>query len=124
MANMNEDREIINPEKKNVEEEHEINLQYHFYLPFFAIIYLGSYFLPGIIFMLYLFLVFKPFFLENNDFLSLFIDFNSLLALVLMPLIVIGCYLLHLFFALLMDALNYIEHQVELLNEKQYQYLS
>ena len=36
-------------EKKDEEEKYEINLQYHFYLSFFAIIYLGSYFFPGII---------------------------------------------------------------------------
>ena len=83
MVNMNEDPEIINPKKKNGEEEHEINLQYHFYLPFFAIIYLGSYFLPGIIFMLYFFLFFKPFFLDINDFFSLFTDIRPLLALAL-----------------------------------------
>ena len=102
MVNMNEDPEIINPKKKNSEEEHEINLQYHFYLPFFAIIYLGSYFLPGIIFMLYFFLFFKPFFLDINDFFSLFTDIRPLLALALMPLIAIGCYLLHLFFVALL----------------------
>ena len=48
--------------------------------------------------MLYVLLFFKPFYLEKNNFFSLFTNFKSLLALVLMPLIVIGCYLLHLFF--------------------------
>ncbi len=102
MANMKEEPKINNTEEKKGEKEQEINLQYHFYLTFFAIIYLGSYFLPGIVFMLYFFLVFKPFFLDINDFFSLFTDLKPLLALTLMPLISIGCYLLHLFFVALL----------------------
>ncbi|MFW9898687.1 MAG: hypothetical protein ACFFDO_05445 [Candidatus Thorarchaeota archaeon] len=94
----NENLILSNSEKEDEEEKHGVNLQFHYYLPFFAITYLGSYFIPGIIFMLYVLLFFKPFYLENNNFFSLFTNFKSLLALVLMPLIVIGCYLLHLFF--------------------------
>ena len=83
---------------KEILERKEIALQFHFYLTFFAIIYVGSYFLPGIIFMLYLYLFFIPFFLNNSSFISVFTSFRPLLALVLMPFVVIGCYLLHLFF--------------------------
>ena len=96
---------LNNTEKIDEEEKHEINLQYHFYLSFFAIIYLGSYFFPGIIFMLYVLLFFKPFYLDNNDFFSLFTDIKTLLALVLMPIIIIGCYVLHLFFIALLTRL-------------------
>ena len=102
MANMKEEPKINNTEEKKGEKEQEINLQFHLYLTFFAIIYLGSYFLPGIFFMLYFFLVFKPFFLDINDFFSLFTELKPLLALALMPLISIGCYLLHLFFVALL----------------------
>jgi hypothetical protein len=84
--------------KDVIEEREEIALQFHFYLTFFALIYFGSYLLPGILFMSYLFLFFKPYFLENSDFFALFTFSRPLLALVLMPLVVIGCYLLHLFF--------------------------
>ena len=68
MVNMEGEPKINNPEKEKGDKEQEINLQFHFYLTFFAIIYLGSYFLPGIVFMLYFFLVFKPFFLDIIDF--------------------------------------------------------
>jgi acetyltransferase-like isoleucine patch superfamily enzyme len=98
MAIANENLIPSKSEKKDDEEKHGVNLQFHYYLPFFAIIYLGSYFIPGIIFMLYVLLFFKPFYLENNNIISLFTEFKPLLALVLMPLIIIGCYLLHLFF--------------------------
>ncbi|MFX1392868.1 MAG: hypothetical protein ACFFAH_04755 [Promethearchaeota archaeon] len=100
-----EDLILSKKEKTDEEENHEINLQYHFYLSFFAIIYLGSYFFPAIIFMLYVLLFFKPFYLDNNDFFSIFINIKSLLALVLLPLIIIGCYLLQLFFVGLLSRL-------------------
>ncbi len=86
------------PKKRIDEEKHEINMQYHLYFVFFLAIYLGSYFIPGIIFMLYFFLLFIPFFLENNNFISIFINIRSLLVFLLMPLVILGCYVLHLLF--------------------------
>jgi len=85
--------------KNGIEEEkHEINIQIHLYFVFFVAIYLGSYVIPGIVFILYLILFFIPFFLEESNFIFIFINLKSLLALVLMPLVIISCYLLHLFF--------------------------
>ena len=98
MSEISEESTLDNNHKEELEERKEIALQFHFYLTFFAIIYLGSYFLPGIIFMLYLYLIFIPFFLDNNSIISVFTSIRPLLALVLMPLVVIVCYLLHLFF--------------------------
>jgi len=96
MAENGED--LISNNNKDEIEKQEINLQFHFYLTFFAFIYLGSYFLPGIILMLFILLYFVPYFLQTTNFVSLFIELKPLLALTLMPLIIISCYLIHLFF--------------------------
>ncbi len=90
--------DLISNNNKDEIEKQEIKLQFHFYLTFFAFIYLGSYFLPGIILMLFILLYFVPYFLQTTNFVSLFIELNPLLALTLMPLIIISCYLIHLFF--------------------------
>ena len=79
-------------------EKVEINMQYHLYLPFFSFIYFGSYMIPGIICMLYILLFFKPYFLDQPNFISLFTDLNSLLAFLSFPMVIIACYVLHLFF--------------------------
>lgn len=79
-------------------EKVDINLQYHLYLPFFSFIYFGSYFIPGIICMLYILLFFKPYFLDQPNFISLFTELNSLLAFLSFPIVIIACYILHLFF--------------------------
>lgn len=79
-------------------EKREVNLQYHLYLFFFIIIYFGSFLLPAIVYMLYYLVIFQPLVLENPDFLSLFTDLNSLLALILFPIVMIASYILHLVF--------------------------
>jgi len=91
-------------EKRTVEKElnedlkrQEIKLQFHWYLFAFFIIFLGSFSIPSIIFILYLLYFFVPYFLEAKSFFTLFTDINSLLALILMPLVIIFCYLIHLF---------------------------
>ena len=72
MSETSEESTSDNNHKEALEERQEIALQFHFYLTFFAIIYVGSYFLPSIIFMLYLYLIFIPFFLDNNSIISVF----------------------------------------------------
>jgi hypothetical protein len=59
---------------------------------------LGSFLIPAIIFILYILLVFLPFFLEANNIVILFTNIRSLGAFLLFPLVLIGVYLLHLFF--------------------------
>ena len=76
----------------------EIKFQYFWYLFVFFTIYLTSYIVPAFLFMSYIFLIFLPNFLEISSFLSLFTEINSILALVSMPLVIIGCYLVRLFF--------------------------
>ena len=71
----------------------EINLQFHWYLFSFAMMYFGSLVLPGIIFMWYVMLFFIPNFLEATSLMNLFTNLNSLLTLTFMPLILILCYI-------------------------------
>ena len=87
-------------EKRIVEKEHnedlkrqEFNLQFHWYFFAFFIIFLGSFFIPSIILILYLRYFFVPYFLDTKSFFTLFTDIKSLLALILMPLVIIFCYL-------------------------------
>ena len=82
--------------KENEIIREEINLQYHWYLLSFFLIYFGSYFIPGIIIMMYVLLYFIPYFLEINNFISIFTELKFFLALILMPVVMIGCYVLHL----------------------------
>jgi hypothetical protein len=77
-------------------EKHEIKIHYHWYLSIFFVSYFISYLIPSIIFMAYFLLVFVPFFLGENDFFSIFLNLNSLLALILMPIVIIVCYLIRL----------------------------
>ncbi len=83
-------------EEKVVKEE--IKNPYSFYLLILFTIYLASLLVPAIIFMAYLILFFIPNFLETTNFISLFTEFRPLLALITMPLVLIGCYLIRLFF--------------------------
>ncbi|MHA1490952.1 MAG: hypothetical protein ACTSRI_15060 [Promethearchaeota archaeon] len=76
----------------------DIKFQYQWYLFAFFLIYLGSFLLPAIIFMLYVLLFFVPYFLESTNFFLIFIELKSLVTLIFMPLVIIGCYLVHLFF--------------------------
>ena len=75
----------------------EIKFQYFWYLIIFFTIYLISYLIPSIIFMLYILFYFVPYFLEATNFVSIFINLEPLLALIFMPLVIIGCYLIRLF---------------------------
>ena len=75
-----------------------VQFQYHKYLGIFFCIYIGSYLLPAIGSMFYLFLIFKPFFLDVSDFIVMLTSFDSLLIFLTFPLIIIGVYLVHLLF--------------------------
>jgi len=76
----------------------EINLQFHWYLFSFFMIYFGSLLIPGAIFILYSLLFFIPYVMETKNFTSLFTELAPLLSLIFMPIIIIICYLLHLLF--------------------------
>jgi hypothetical protein len=95
---------VINDSKKPIIRE-EINLQFHWYLLAFFTIYTLSFVLPGIILTLYLHYLFTPYFLEVNNFLFIFTELNSLIILLVMPLVIIVCYLIHLYFVALITRL-------------------
>jgi acetyltransferase-like isoleucine patch superfamily enzyme len=74
----------------------EVNLQYHLYITIFGLIYYISWVISGIGFFAYVLLYFLPNFLEVENFFSLFIELKPLIALIMTPLIFLGCYLVHL----------------------------
>ncbi len=63
-----------------------------------AIIYLGSMLVPAFVFMSYVLLFFVPYFLEASSFLAIFTDASVLIHFFLMPIMIVGCFLLYLFF--------------------------
>ncbi|MBY8991741.1 MAG: hypothetical protein KGD58_13415 [Candidatus Lokiarchaeota archaeon] len=89
------EKETIEPNNHLIKEE--IDLQLNWYLPAFFIIYYGSFLIPAIIFMMFIMLLYLPFFLDVRNFISLFTNLPSLIASLTLPLIVIICYLIHLF---------------------------
>jgi acetyltransferase-like isoleucine patch superfamily enzyme len=84
-------------EDKNNAIREEIQFQYFWYLFVFFTIYLSSFIVPALMFMAYVFSFFLPNFLEISYFLALFTEMRPLLALISMPLVIIGCYLIRLF---------------------------
>ena len=75
-----------------------VHFQYHKYLAFFFLIYVGSYLAPVIALMFYLFLILKPLFLDVESFIVILTNLDSLITFLTIPLVVVGFYLSHLFF--------------------------
>lgn len=73
-----------------------INLQYHWYLSIFIIIYYISYVIPGIVFMYYILLFFIPNFLRINSLITIFTNMEYLLSFFMLPIVLVFSYLLHL----------------------------
>ncbi|MFX1371772.1 MAG: hypothetical protein ACFFCE_07915 [Promethearchaeota archaeon] len=94
MVQSNSDHKEI-PEANVIKEE--IKLKLHFWLPAFFFIYFCSFLIPGIIFMLYIMLFYLPYFLTETEFISLFTNFPSLIAIITIPFVIIISYLIHLF---------------------------
>jgi len=76
----------------------EFSIQYAWFLVVFFTIYLTSFLVPAFLFMIYIFQFFLPYFLETKSFLDLFLEIRPFVALISMPLVIIGCYLVRLFF--------------------------
>ena len=102
MITMSEEVDEREPPNTDTVENHvlkeEVNLQFHLYIITFFFIFYSSWVLPGICFLSYFLQVFIPNVLEISNFLTIFTEINSLIAFLSMPIILIGCYLLHLFF--------------------------
>ncbi|GAG77614.1 unnamed protein product, partial [marine sediment metagenome] len=75
----------------------KINLQFHWYLSIFFVIYYSSYLISGIIFMAYILLVFIPYVLLVDNLIVIFTNLDSLLAFMALPLVIVLSYLAHLF---------------------------
>jgi len=97
----NETLTIETDSEKEVIRE-DIEFHYFSYLIILFTVYLTSFLVPAFLFLAYIFLFFLPNFLEISNFFSLFLSTNSLVALISMPLIIIGCYLIRLFFIALL----------------------
>jgi acetyltransferase-like isoleucine patch superfamily enzyme len=99
---MKEEVEEIDPPKSDDSEKdvirEEVSLQFHLYILLFIWIYYLSWILPGICFFFYVINVFLPNVLETSSLLALFLEFKPLISFLSMPLILICCYLLYLFF--------------------------
>ncbi|MFW9941717.1 MAG: hypothetical protein ACFFFT_11810 [Candidatus Thorarchaeota archaeon] len=88
---------IENDSKKGTIRE-KIKFQYFWYLIILITNYLGSLIIPTFLFMTYFFLFFMPYFLKTTNFFAIFTEFRPFITLISMPLVLIGCYLLRLFF--------------------------
>ncbi|MFW9971519.1 MAG: hypothetical protein ACFFDF_15095 [Candidatus Odinarchaeota archaeon] len=75
----------------------EIKLNLRLWLPLFYFIYYCSFLIPGIFFMLYIMFFYLPYFLQVENFVSLFTNLPSLIASLTVPFVIIICYLMHLF---------------------------
>ncbi|MFX0006982.1 MAG: hypothetical protein ACFFA7_17725 [Promethearchaeota archaeon] len=89
------------PEKKKSRNpdgiiKEEIKLQYHIYIFIFFIIFYSSWVVPGVFFFWYFLQFFIPIFLETTNFFLIFFQLEPLITFLLMPFVLIGCYLLHL----------------------------
>lgn len=88
-----------NDEKKKKKSgfiESEIELQFHWYIFTFVLIYYGSYLISGSIFLLYFLLILIPYVMEVEQFLLIFTQIKPLIATISAPLVFIGCYVLRL----------------------------
>ena len=96
-----EEVSIESEDSEDSEEEpviEEVRMQYKLYMFLFFIIYYVSWVGPGFIFMAYFMMVFRQYFLEAPSFIAIFTELNPLLALLFMPLIIILCYSVRIFF--------------------------
>jgi len=75
----------------------KINLQFHWYLSIFFVIYYLSYVISGIIFMSYIIYVFIPYVLLVDSLIVIFTNLYSLLAFIALPLVIVFSYLSRLF---------------------------
>jgi hypothetical protein len=87
-------------EDSNISEniiKQEINLRLHILIPLFYFAYYISFLIPGMVFMAYIMLYYLPFFLQIRSFIMIFTNLPSLIASLTLPIVIIICYLIHLF---------------------------
>jgi acetyltransferase-like isoleucine patch superfamily enzyme len=91
-----------NPEQESSEKfeviREEINLQYHWYMLIFFIIFFGSILIPAFLLIMYVEFFYLPYFLNSSSIISIFTHIQPLVASIFMPFVLIGCYLIHILF--------------------------
>ena len=92
-----EEGEILKEPNEELIKE-EVGHNPFFFFIIFLVSYLFSYMIPGIIFWLFLIFFFGPYILNNSNLISLLIEWESLIVLLSVPFVIIGCYLIRLFF--------------------------
>ncbi|MHA1107273.1 MAG: hypothetical protein ACTSPN_16390 [Promethearchaeota archaeon] len=99
---MSEDTLKKDPNRVDIPKEgvikEEINQQFGWYTFIFLVNYYFSWLLAGFIFFSYFLIEFMPNFLQVSSFITLFTDPRSIMSLLLMPLIIIACYVIRLIF--------------------------
>ena len=75
----------------------EIKKQPYWHVVSFFSTYLGSYLIPGVIFFIYILFLFIPNVLYTSNPITLFTELGPLFSLLIMPVVLVGCYLIHLF---------------------------
>ncbi len=83
------------------EEVKELSVPFHFYVITGIIIVSFSFILPGILFFLTLFGLINPYLFSNPLVIGNFLNLNTYIIMLLIPIIFIGIYLLHLLFVAL-----------------------
>ncbi|MHA1192966.1 MAG: hypothetical protein ACTSP9_11810, partial [Promethearchaeota archaeon] len=84
------------PKEEVIKEE--INQQFGLYTFIFLVNYYFSWLLASFIFLSYFLIEFMPNVLQVTSFITLFTDPKSIISLLLMPLIIIACYVIRLMF--------------------------
>ena len=85
---------------ENIKEiiKEDINITSIWHIISFFGTYLLSYLVPAIIFFLYMIFIFVPNVLQTDNIIILFTQLIPLISFLLIPVVLISCYLLHLFF--------------------------
>jgi len=104
---MSNNKETIPNKTEDGVIKEEINLQFHLYLLAFFIIYYLSYIIPIGIFFSFVMFFYIPFYLSVPNLLIIILDVGSLLISFLLLIILIACYLLHLFFIALITRVSW-----------------
>jgi len=94
---MTNSTEIINSNDSTKEIiKEEIKTQPYWHVITFFSTYIGSYLIPGVIFFIYVLFLFIPNVLNTSNPITLFTELIPLFSLLIMPVVLMGCYLIHL----------------------------
>jgi hypothetical protein len=96
---MNKSRKLKPGKGKLIKEEP--SWRFHWCFVGFTSCYFLSWAIPGFLFFYYLFFYFVPYVLMTENFITLFTKLDPLISLLAFPLVVVFCYILHLFIAAL-----------------------